>query len=162
MADGIIVTHLKSYPLSQPQDIVKLLFQRCLGPGHMVTDEQKVREYIEAESEHAPLDIAEDPAEPIGNGFSRFHLKALNESYGAAELTADFIRSAKYSGDREDLVNELKILTESDWLYESASFTKEEFTEFAEWYIQAGCPMISHSEKYRNAYRPAYRVIRKD
>ena len=26
-------------------------------------------------------------------------------------------------------------------------------------YRAEGCPMVSHSETYRNAYRPAYRVV---
>lgn len=166
MTDLIILKHLSDYPLSRPQDIVKLLFQRYFGPGHMVTDEIKVRVRIEAEMMDASEDTAPVVYEPIGNGFFRFHLKGLNDAYGPYRLSRDFIRSASFVPDSEActvaLTDELKALSDCEEFFEAASFTREEYNEFTDEYIKAGCPLISHSDVYKKAYKPAYRVVRKD
>ena len=33
--------HLEMYPLMQPQDVMKLLYQRNYGPEHMITDSRQ-------------------------------------------------------------------------------------------------------------------------
>ena len=38
-------------------------------------------------------------------------------------------------------------------------FSKEALQTYLAAYREAGCPMVSHSETYRRAYRPAYRVV---
>ena len=39
------------------------------------------------------------------------------------------------------------------------SFDSQALSAYLETYQQAGYPAVSHSEIYRNAYRPAYRVV---
>ena len=38
-------------------------------------------------------------------------------------------------------------------------FSKEALQTYLAAYREAGCPLVSHSETYRRAYRPAYRVV---
>ena len=45
-----------------------------------------------------------------------------------------------------------------DLLY-SIPFPEKEVQLFLQEYRTAGCPMVSHSEKYRSCYRPAYRIV---
>jgi len=35
----------------------------------------------------------------------------------------------------------------------------EELEAYLEEYKRAGYPMVSHSEQYRQAYKPAYRIV---
>jgi hypothetical protein len=39
------------------------------------------------------------------------------------------------------------------------SFGMIELGHYLSEYIKSGCPMVSHSEQYRQAYQPAYRII---
>ena len=43
---------------------------------------------------------------------------------------------------------------------EKCPFSAAELTAYLTGYRAAGCPMVSHSETYRNLYHPAYRVVR--
>ena len=40
-------------------------------------------------------------------------------------------------------------------------FSLEELEDYLREYQKAGYPMVSHSEQYRKAYRPAYRIVLK-
>ncbi len=73
-----------------------------------------------------------------------------------------FIRSAvDVAGDKERFRCRLEFLKDSyDMLKTEFSF--EELNEYLAKYIAAGCPMVSHSEIYRQAYKPAYRVVKVD
>ena len=38
-------------------------------------------------------------------------------------------------------------------------FSSEELEAYLDTYQRSGCPMVSHSEQYRQAYKPAYRIV---
>lgn len=143
----IIEQHRKKYPLMTEQDIVKLMFQNEFGCGHFVKDEKASLSLIE--DEYINRKPASTLFEDIGNGYVRMYLSALDDdSFDAEIINRLFILSANYSsGTAKSLKEKLSLLDESDYIRE---------------YISKGCPMVSHSESYRKAYSPAYRVIRKE
>lgn len=44
-----LMAYAESYPLAEPQDLYKLVFQDLYGPGHLLTDSAACATYIERE-----------------------------------------------------------------------------------------------------------------
>ena len=159
---AILLAHAKRYPLAQPQDFVKLVYQNEFGPGHLVTDGEKAIAYLLAEMEKLTPDPAVPLFEDIGNGLVRVYLAALPEDYPLHSLCTDFIMTASlHRGNMESFQEKINLLHIFVAEHELA-FSHVDFGDFAIPYVNAGCPMVSHSETYRKAYSPAYRVVRKD
>lgn len=155
----ILIAHAKQYPLMQPRDAVKLIYQNEFGGGHLIRDEQACLNYLRREY----ADLEKDPTVPlyedIGNGIVRVNLAAVKPE-DLEKLGRDFICSAaEHTGTTDSFLKKLDILCQ---LAEEGifSFTMQELKIYFSEYIQSGCPMVSHSEQYRQAYQPAYRIIK--
>ena len=152
----LICDALDKYPLSEPQDIVKLLFQREFGPAHAIADhayaaKRLMDEYASCAREEGVL------CEYIGNGYARVSLKRLDHNSVTPERVLEaFIKSAVPAGDRAAFSRELRELAADPF---TASLMPA-LPAFIEEYAAAGCPVLSHSEAYRAAYSPAYRVVK--
>lgn len=146
----IIKTHLDRYPLSEPRDLLKLCYQSEFGPEHLVEDREKAQNYILAEWKTAAL--PQMPPEDIGNGLVRFHM--TNEyapEIAASLLTELFLRTAReHKGTMSGLEERLKI---------AETFALPGTEEVFAAYRAAGCPAVRHSETYRGAYEPHYRLL---
>lgn len=157
----VLTVHAGRYPEMRPQDAVKLIYQNEFGGGHMISDPGA--NLIRLREEHAA--IAPDPAAPltedIGNGMARVMLAALRpEEYPLDALNDGFVRSAaRCAGDPECFQQKLDVLRRvtGQGLF---AFSAAELEEYLAHYRAAGCPAVSHSERYRAAYRPAYRVLK--
>ena len=155
----ILTEHAARYPLMEAQDAVKLIYQNEFGGGHLIRDEQACLNYLRREY----VSVAKDPTVPlyedIGNDIVRVNLAAVKPE-DLEQLGRDFIRSAaEHTGTTDSFLKKLDILRQ---LAEEGifSFTMQELKIYFSEYIQSGCPMVSHSEQYRQAYQPAYRIIK--
>lgn len=156
----ILLDHTGRYPLMEPTDAVKLIYQNEFGGGHLIRDEESCLNYLRREygsvkqSPDAPL------AEDIGNGMFRIHLNALDHNgYSLELLGADFLQSAKiHRGSLDSFLSKLEVLVRLT-REGRMPFSAEELESYLTTYRQAGYPMVSHSETYRKAYSPAYRII---
>ena len=155
----ILITHANRYPLMQPQDAVKLIYQNEFGGGHLIRDEEACLNYLRREY----ADLEKDPTVPlyeeIGNGIVRVNLAAVKPE-DLEQLGRDFIRSAaKHKGTLDSFLNKLEVLrmltTEGVF-----AFDLDALNTYLSEYKAAGYPAVSHSEQYRQAYKPAYRIIR--
>ena len=95
---AILIAHAKRYPLMQPTDAVKLIYQNEFGGGHLIRDEEACLNYLRREY----ADLEKDPTAPlyedIGNGIVRVNLAAI-EPEDLDQLGKNFIDSAaKHSG----------------------------------------------------------------
>ena len=156
----ILLDHAGRYPLMEPTDAVKLIYQNEFGGGHLIRDVESCLDYLRREyasvSQSPDVPLAED----IGNGMFRIHLNALDHAgYSIEQLGADFLRSAKiHRGSMESFLSKLEVLeqlTLEGWM----PFSTAELDIYLEHYRRSGYPMVSHSETYRKAYSPAYRII---
>ena len=159
MIKEILLTHAQAYPLMEPRDAVKLLYQSHFGGGHLITDEMACLEFLYREYAATPQTdgaLTED----IGNGMVRIHLAALDaHGYSPEQLGQDFIRSANsVQGSMEAFRDSLSLLAELTRAG-SLPFSAGELEEYLAGYAAAGYPAVSHSESYRRAYHPAYRVL---
>ena len=155
-----LITHAGLYPAMTPQDGVKLIYQNEFGGGHLITDPMESLERLRAEYSSVPRSPCAPLAEEIGNGLVRIMLAGLDpEEYPLEALNADFVRSARlHRGSMEAFLSKLDVLrTLAE--EEVFGFSLQELEDYLRPYVAAGCPPVSHSEGYRMAYRPSYRVV---
>ena len=145
----------------EPTDAVKLIYQNEFGGGHLIRNEEVVMAYLRREYESVVHDLSIVKTEPIGNGILRVNLGALEQSE-VEQLGRDFIRSAElHRGSAEQFLDKLTLLRR---LAEEGvfAFSVEELEKYLTEYRKRGYPAVSHSEAYRKAYNPAYRIVLED
>lgn len=155
---SMLLEHARRYPLLEPTDAVKLIYQNELGGGHLITDPAACLSYLRREYEATPKDPTVPLLEPIGNGILRVHLAPLKETELEA-LGQCFLRSAQaHQGNMARFLEKLDILrsltAQGHFPFDSATLDA-----YLDAYARAGYPVVSHSQRYRNAYRPAYRIV---
>ena len=155
---AILIAHAKRYPLMQPTDAVKLIYQNEFGGGHLIRDEQACLNYLRREY----ADLEKDPTVPlyedIGNGIVRVNLAAVKPE-DLEQLGKDFIRSAaEHTGTMDSFLRKLDVLRKLT-VEGIFSFDSQELENYLFKYRNQSYPVVSHSEAYREEYRPAYRII---
>ncbi len=138
------------------QDAIKLLFQKNLGCGHMLAAEVDYAENILRESK-----TLKDPRdcyiEVLGD-FSRLYLKSPPDTFFANSLAKLFVKSGECSVSMSDFIADLDLLCgmtrEGELPFDAATLEDFIFN-----YREDNYPIMSHSNTYKNAYHPAYRVI---
>ena len=155
---AILIAHARRYPLMQPTDAVKLIYQNEFGGGHLIRDEQACLNYLRREY----ADLEKDPTVPlyedIGNGIVRVNLAAVKPE-DLEQLGHDFIASAaKHKGTLDSFLNKLEVLHK---LTTAGVFTfdVDALNAYLTEYKAAGYPAVSHDEIYRTTYKPAYRIV---
>ena len=157
--DKILREHAKRYPLMQPTDAVKLIYQNEFGGGHLIRDEEACLNYLRREYESVEKDPTIPIYEYIGNGIVRVNLAAVKPE-DLEQLGKDFIRSAvEHTGTRKRFLQKLDVLRQMT-AAGHFGFGMIEMEDYLLDYINSGCPMVSHSEQYRQNYAPAYRIIK--
>lgn len=169
----ILLAHSRRYPDMEVRDAVKLLYQSEFGGGHMIMNPVKSLERLQAEY----LDMCkseedrktEQPLiENIGDDICRIYLSALNQGLSAETLNWMFVRMADKTvgtvkGFERKLDELMKLCEDGD-----LPFSIAEVRAYLDEYMKANraendgeCrySAVSHSERYRNAYHPAYRVV---
>lgn len=156
----VIHYHIKLYPLMQTSDAVKLVYQNEFGCGHFVEDPQISLERLEKEYNAVQPDRSNDLITPIGNGFTRINLSALDtEQLPLAKLNDIFVGSSILTkGTLDSFRSKLSILTSlaDEGIF---AFSTSDLKDYLAEYEQMGFPPVSHSSEYRNLYKPAYRVV---
>ena len=146
----ILEEHLARDPLMTPQDLGKLAYQSEFGPEHLVSVTPDIVAYLWAEWFSAEEVV---PAiEPIGNGLCRFYLNPGRNVEQAAPLLAELF--AKAAKEHKGTVEGLKARL--------AEISRLNLPGWQEWlanYAAQGYPPQRHSQIYRDAYHPHYRVI---
>lgn len=158
--ERILHIHALRYPLMEPTDAVKLIYQNEFGGGHLIRDQERAMYYLRREYEAVERDVSVPREEPIGNGIVRVNLAAVAQSE-MEELGRAFIRSAEaHKGSMEAFLGKLTLLRRltAEGVFR---FSVEELHAYLSEYEKLGCPAVSHSEAYRNAYHPAYRIVMK-
>lgn len=166
----ILARHRQRYPLMEPADYGKLIYQNEFGPEHMISGPEAVREWLAAEWAELLRGAKERPGacqpgrentseehaaaiEDIGNRLYRFHLTEGYDMETAVPLLARlfFLTAQQHRGTARGLREKLSLLrgqyspSMDSWLEE---------------YIRSGCLALHHSEVFRQAYAPHYRILR--
>ena len=154
-----LLEHCARYPALRPADLLKALHQSTFGCGHLVKDPSAAADFIREEA--AGCRRGDAPAvEALDGGFVRVHLWALEESGVTAEELADaFAASAALNcGSAEEMEARLAVLVEMARKGE-LPISYEATAPVVEEWRGRGYPACHHSEEFRAAYAPAYRVL---
>ncbi len=152
-----LMEQVKKHPSMQPQDVVKMCYQAAYGAEHMLLDPDRARTYLEAE--YATVTPQEgDLYEAISPTVSRVNLAVWKQrGYPLAPLFQLFLsassRGATPSGGLETY---LQIV---EGRMDVLPFSRETWQNFITIYRQADYPPVHHSESYRDAEHPAYRIV---
>lgn len=151
---SVLEEHRGRYPRMAPRDLVKLAYQSEFGPAHMV-EEGAALLRLESEWRSLSAVVPEERIEGIGNGLCRYHLSLQDDPELELPLLARlFTLTARgHAGTLEGLEEKLRLLEGLD---------VPGMEEYLTQYRGQGCPAVSHSETYRQAYHPHYRVIREE
>ncbi len=153
-----LINHYDRFPLLQAEDIFKYIFQSSFGCEHLVSDENSALEYIK--SEYSKISKDDTPfKESLDGEYSRVYLSWLNSGLSPETLTKLFCLSAKNESDGKVLLQEKiqaarKLISSGEIPIDYEDFERK----LKEWQGR-GCPPVHHSDIFRNAYKPAYRVI---
>ena len=158
--ERILLVHLQRYPYMGPEDCAKLIYQSEFAGEHMIADAMQSLEWIGRELDEAEACRGEI-YEEIGGGVFRLHLGPAKAAGMSPEgINEKFISSAaKASGTKEGQEQKLRLL-ERLCREGCTPFSVGELSDFLEKYRAAGCPAVHHSDRYREAYHPHYRVVK--
>ena len=150
------------HPSMQYQDIVKLCYQAAHGAEHLLSDINRAKAYLEKEYESTEA-VSGQLFEAISDEVCRVNIAAWKAQGLSVELLFQlFMASAVINKNADKLF--LEYLSEAEgMIWETRS--EEEFAEwkaFLQEYSKAGMPCMHHSEKYREAEHPAYRIIKRE
>lgn len=156
---------METYPASTVQDVYKTFYQDRFGSEHMIRDTAAVRRYLSYELEVAATDSIPNPYyEPTGaeGRFVRVFLRGVNEGLITEEELLDaFLRSAKPTAQPEQTWAE-------QWAQILSSLDKNQLEQLdpdsvlPELQIAAETERaVHHSNSYRQAYHPHYRIVEK-
>ena len=160
--ETILKEHASAHPVMEITDAVKLVYQHTLGGGHMIPDPSRSLARLEAELAGTPAD--DGPlTEDLGGGLVRLRLAGMvGVGLSAEAVNRLFVLSANMThGSIEALKTNLEILRRVTAAGVFA-FDGAALDAYLAAYAQQGYPAVSHSETYRAAYGPAYRVVRRD
>ncbi|MDR2183625.1 MAG: hypothetical protein LBE55_05575, partial [Clostridiales bacterium] len=154
---GLCTAQLARYPAAQAIDLLKLLFQGEFGPGHLIADSTKSKRLLAKEL--SGCRPAADFIEPIGFGFNRLHLGAMD---GIGLCLDTFHRIFELSalsqhGTTEGFAHKVAALKE---LCRENVLPFDE-DEIGRLYSQSP-GLFRHSAAFRAAHNPAYRVVKQE
>ncbi len=157
----IMLAHIQKYPLMRLADMVKLLYQSEFAGGHLITDPADSLSRLILECRGLKACAAEEAFESIGGGLCRVNLRELPalrlEPQTVSRLFAATANTATGSAERfyEKLDTFLACCRSG-----ALPFNSAEAEAYVRNYCAQGCPPVSHSDVYRAAYAPAYRVVK--
>jgi hypothetical protein len=159
--ESLLRAHLLRYPLMQPEDVYKLLFQAVMGPVHALADPVSARLWLLSEMKASATGPKEPLIDPIscGGPMARVHLRP----WLLADLDPDLLFDAfaktplSYHGSIRRL--ETACQEAAAWLRRRQAPIAEAFDLLIPTLREPGFPALRHSQGYRAAYRPAYRVV---
>lgn len=160
ITEKILIQHYREYPMMQIMDIFKFIYQSSHGCEHLISDLSRATEMIRREHEAMPRDRISMSASLDGD-FCRVDLSVLDSGLSADTLGHLFYMSAKCESEgRQKLFHMLDI---ADELIRDGRlpFSYDEFKEERLKWEADGYPAVHHSDRFRESYKPAYRVVAK-
>ena len=153
---ALLAAHHARHPLLQPQDYVKLAWQAAFGPAHLLQGgENEIQAHLTEEWQAVPLGSTPPDCEPVSGELVRFPLHAGQGTPEAVRLLARLLHATAqaHAADPDAFAAMLEQI---------AALPEPGIAAWIAEYRQKGCPLVGHSEAYRAAYQPHYRVLRSD
>ena len=154
-----LIEQLAAHPSMCPQDAAKLCYQAAYGMEHLLADAAAARDYFMQEYENTPaLDLP--LYENISDDYARINIAPWKyRSLDPQWLFALFCAGSEHKGSTVALEENLRCVADNISRF---SFTAQNWEAFINDYRAQGMPALHHSESYRAAEKPAYRLVRRD
>ena len=150
--------HFQTHPKLQIEDVFKYLFQSAFGCEHLVSSEEMALAYINREYETVSK-TAKPYIEPLDGEYSRVYLSCLNDGLKPETLARLFCFSAKLEENGKDALEQKIEVAKELVSIGVLPIENDEFTQKLATWHSLGYPAVHHSNAFREAYKPAYRVI---
>lgn len=162
----LIQEHIAQRPQMQARDIYKLLYQGLLGPEHMIVSPTAFAERLRAELESLSPEQGDPLYEAIrpGQTLLRINLKPFkNAGLDFGALLDACLRTAEITwGEPSDLRHLWESFVSSYHQRSFAAPKPAELDNFTAILTGHEYPAVHHSQIYRQAYGPAYRLVAAD
>lgn len=161
----ILLKQYEMYPKMQIKDMVKLIYQNEFAGGHLIINEnaclERLIEEVGGLQKRLPAAKPPDSFDEIGNGLCRLNLETIQDSgIDMGTINRFFINTAdSVSGSIQGLEEKLEILRQC-CIDKALPYRLEEVEAYQEEYKGQGYPPVGHSMEYREAYSPAYRIVK--
>jgi hypothetical protein len=162
----LVEAHRSRYPALAVRDVYKLLYQGVRGPEHIVPSGEEFVARLREEYAAVPA-AADGPVweavRPDGL-LGRLNLRPFKARGGRLEqlVEACLDTAAHAWGTAEELraawTAFAALCQEGRW----GELRAAEVRAFTRWLEEQGWPAVHHSAGYREAYRPAYRLLARD
>lgn len=157
----IIKTQLQRYPQMQIEDLYKLNYQAAMGNIHLGIDPKVLKNYLLSELEK----VDESDEEPLFEQISpdnliRLNLRPFKAKGGDPEkLFEAMMQTARtFQPDSQKIIQYWNVI-EGMAKKNLIPFKNSELDSFLSKIQEMNFPAIHHSNKYMEAYHPAYRVL---
>lgn len=154
--------HFERYPEMQTDDIYKMLYQGSMGVGHFIGNPEGARRYLEREYTQVIPDHEIPLAEPVSISGDLVRLNIAPYKALGGDVESLFRAMMKTAGEFQpaktdliDLLQQTVILSETNII----PIEPAEFSDLMDEVAEYDYPAVHHSDIYREAYKPAYRVI---
>jgi len=144
----------KRYPQMNEEDIVKFVFQGMLGVGHLISDPEVALERLRAEYNSVEGSDSEPLTEKISPEWLRLNLRPAKAKGIAIEDIANWVYESS-------CIQPLSFTRQNVYNFCVKAYNTDAMKAVAEKVLDEKY-LPSHSEGYRAAYRPSYRVLYKD
>ncbi len=157
---------LSTYPESTLKDLYKSYFQDYFGPGHLLSNPEGARNYLEYELE---MDDYKDTVllDPTGYHSNFYRVNLVLVKNGTIPVDSFFHWFLKSTNSVESMDQEVWkeewgiILSEIEELApDLPGFQRDR--HFIDSLLGAGGYVVHHSQQYMDAYHPHYRIIKKE
>lgn len=157
-----ILAHYNNYPAATLQDLFKFLHQSEFGPGHFIANPDENFKYLQAEFKSISNMKKDKICDDLLNEFCRLHLQVLQQTtLSITTFQKFFEQSAKVNtGNLDAYWQKINLLADMCACGE-LPFDQTEVAAFKSRIINEPMKPFRHSDAFRLAYYPAYRVINK-
>lgn len=153
-----ICDFLQRYPLANHVDCVKLLYQAHFGCEHIFCDQ--MMDYAQSEMQVALADNQQSLplCEMISDNLCRVNLAPFASCGLLLSNLATLMKGAVTQGTKEQFTQTLRQFCQDIKGGCYPTLDARQTSDFLDYYLQLGCPALHHSDCFRNAYKPHYRV----
>jgi len=162
----LLLQHARRYPASRAEDYYKLISQSVFGIAHLIDDAASAREYLDREmltlGPPHPDESLLEPLDPEGT-VVRVHLRPFAaQGLSRDSLVTVMMETARtVRGDTTVFLGRWRAFR--DLIKENrVPVPMGDYEAVDEYARERRYPALHHSDDYRGAYKPAYRVVRKD
>lgn len=161
MFKNLLITYYKNKPESEIQDFIKLIYQATFGGEHLITNKEASLNYLLTECNQISVedDLNNEPLyEIISNDYIRLNLKPYIKSNLSLNELNEVFANQKSNKSIIELENNLAVFIELV-KENKINFNIKDVNNFIDTYRENNYPVFHHTEKYRKAYNPHYRVL---